>query len=365
LSSLETTLFAVPGSMVVRLDADGRICAVTAAAAGLLGCAPPALEGRSLAELAVEGWEAPAGVASARVRFGATDRFELMLRGREGRPTLVEMRPNPVAKGAAAGVATVELAWSERRSSAHGPAQATGGSGSDPAGLAYGLLNLHEAERVRLATALHDNVAPLVALVKYTVEDAQRRLVDGVPQESERLLDDAAGQLRVVLMNLWRLCTDLRPKLLDDLGLVPTLEWYCRGLADAERAVVIEHRLQVDERDIAETLKLDIFRIVQEALSNVIAHARARHAHVSLLRAGDELRLTVEDDGIGFDPARLTERGADGMNLGLHTIRKRVDATGGRLVFESGNARGTCIGAVWRLAGAPAAAASPPAALPA
>ncbi|HEX7156543.1 MAG TPA: ATP-binding protein, partial [Burkholderiaceae bacterium] len=131
-------------------------------------------------------------------------------------------------------------------------------------------------------------------------------------------------------------------------------------------SVVIEHRIEVDESDVPAALKLDMFRIVQEALSNVIAHAQAGHALVSLLKAGDELRLMVEDDGVGFDPAHLVDRGPDALNLGLHSIRKRVDATGGRLIVESGGARGTRIGAVWRLAGAPVVAALPAqAALPA
>jgi two-component system NarL family sensor kinase len=294
----------------IRLDPQGRISDATVSAAAMLGFEPQELRGRSLKDLAIEGWQAAAEVAAARVRFGATESFELALKGRSGRRTLVEM----TARAGADGKAGAVVAWSERRVRRN-----TGTADADPdlKRVAYGLLRTQEAERMRVALELHDEVAPIVIMVKYMIEDAVGRLGPEAAAESGPILNDAAARLRDVIAELRRISTDLRPRLLDDLGLLPTLEWFCR--------------------------------VVQEALNNVVEHANARRAQLSLLVAHNELVLMIEDDGAGFDPANAISRRDGGLNLGLQSIRKRVEATGGRLLLESVGQRGTRIGGAWRL----------------
>jgi len=337
---------ALPAALVgsaaaIRLDAQGRISDATASAAAMLGFEPQELRGRSLKDLALEGWQAAADVASARVRFGATESFELALKGRSGRRTLVEM----TARADAAGAAGAVVAWSERRMRRPAPTEAD----SELKRVAYGLLRTQEAERMRVALELHDEVAPIVIMVKYMIEDAMGKFGPEVPAESSAILNNAALRLRDVISELRRISTDLRPRLLDDLGLLPTLEWYCRGIEEALHGVRVECRLGVSEADVPEALKLDIFRIVQEALSNVIEHARARRAQVSLYFAMGELCVMIEDDGDGFDVASAASTRDGGLNLGLQSIRKRAEATGGRLQIDSGSPSGTRIGAAWRL----------------
>jgi len=276
------------------------------------------------------------------VRFGATESFELALRGRSGRRTLVEM----TARAGADGLDGAVVAWSERRVRRNSSSQDTE---ADLKRVAYGLLHTQEAERMRVALALHDEVAPIVVMVKYMIEDAVGRLGPDASAESGRILNEAAARLRDVISELRRIATDLRPKLLDDLGLLPTLEWYCRGVEEACSNVRVECNLAVAESQVPDALKLDIFRIVQEALSNVIDHANARRARLSLHTSMNELVLVVEDDGEGFDLGMATTRRDGGLNLGLQSIRKRVEATGGRLLLESIGQRGTRIGGAWRI----------------
>ena len=326
----------------IRLDPQGRISDATASAAAMLGFEPQELRGRSLRDLAIEGWQAAAEVAAARVRFGATESFELALKGRSGRRTLVEM----TARAGADGKDGAVVAWSERRVRRNSGSQDTE---ADLKRVAYGLLRTQEAERMRVALELHDEVAPIVVMVKYMIEDAVGRLGPEAAAESGKILNDAAARLRDVISELRRISTDLRPKLLDDLGLLPTLEWYCRGVEEACNGVRVECNLAVAESQVPEALKLDIFRIVQEALNNVIAHANARRAQLSLHTAMNELVLLIEDDGEGFDPAAAATRRDGDLTLGLQSIRKRVEATGGRLILESAGQRGTRIGGAWRL----------------
>jgi two-component system NarL family sensor kinase len=337
-------VFASGGVAAVWLDHQDRIREATASAAGMLGFEAQALVGRQLADLAAEGWRTAAEVAAARVRFGSTDSFELLLRGRSGRQTLVEMtaQSQPLPDGQPGAV----IAWSERRLRRRSRAD-TSATDVELRRLAYGLLRTQEAERMRVAGELHDDVAPLVVMVKYMIEDAQGRLARGAPEEASSVMNGATSRLRDVLAELRRISTDLRPRLLDDLGLGPTLQWYCRGFEDACPSLAVKCRISAEERDIPEDLKLEVFRIVQEALSNVAQHAQASRVNVSLVRLGDELRLAVDDDGVGFDPARVAEQG---FGLGLQAIRKRIDATSGTLGLETAAHRGTRLSASWKIA---------------
>jgi two-component system, NarL family, sensor kinase len=351
-----TPAFASGGVAAVWLDKEDRIREATASAAAMLGYEPQALVGRPLADLAAEGWHTAAEVAAARVRFGSTDSFELLLRGRSGRQTLLAMtaRAQPLPDGEPGSV----VAWSERRLRRRSQAESNP-SDLELRRLAYGLLRTQEAERLKVASELHDEVAPLVVMVKYMIEDAMSRLARGAAGEASDVLNGATARLRDVMSELRRISTDLRPRLLDDLGLGPTLQWYCRGFEEACQSVAVKCRVSFEEREVAEDLKLEVFRIVQEALSNVAQHAQASRVNVSLVRLGDELRLAIDDDGVGFDAARPSSLGGEG--LGLHAIRKRVDATGGVIELESARHRGTRLAVSWKLAAtehaAPAAAA--------
>jgi len=328
----------------IRLDSQGRISDATVSAAAMLGFEPQELRGRSLKDLAIEGWQAAAEVASARVRFGATESFELALKGRSGRRTLVEMTARALADGKTGAV----VAWSERRMRRSTPSQDV-----DPelGRIAYGLLRTQEAERMRVARELHDDVAPVVVMVKYMIEDALGRLGHNAPAESVETLHDAALRLRDVVSELRRISTDLRPKLLDDLGLLATLEWYCRSVEEACTGVRVECHLQVAEAIVPQRLKLEIFRITQEALSNVVEHAHARRVQVNLYVALEELCLVIEDDGRGFDPSSAAGQDESGMmRVGLQSIRRRTEATGGRMLLDTAPGRGTRVGAMWRMA---------------
>ncbi len=327
----------------IRLDSLGRINSATPSAAAMLGFEPQELNGRSLKDLALEGWQAAAEMAAARVRYGATESFELALKGRSGRRTLVAMTARN--EGASPEAGTV-IAWSERRVRRDAGAEDVN---SDLKRVAYGLLRTQEAERMRVALELHDEVAPIVIMVKYMIEDAIGKLASEASVEPAAILQDAAARLRDVIEELRRISTGLRPKLLDDLGLIPTLEWYCRGVEEALPGVHVECRVAASEGDVPESLKLEIFRIVQEALSNVVEHSHARNARVSLYTAMGELCVLIEDDGDGFDLGTASSKRDGGLNLGLHSIRKRVEATGGRLLWEPIGQRGTRIGAAWRL----------------
>jgi two-component system NarL family sensor kinase len=331
----------------IVVDEFGAVSEATAGAAAMLGFDPPELYGLTLGDIAAEGWSWVVQNALLRIVSGSVDPFELLLKGRSGRRTLVQMIPRPLVRNG--GTVQYLIVWLEQR---HGsglrspPTEAE----AELRRLAYALLKTHENERGRVASELHDGVAPLVTMAKFMVEAALARITRGASDEAITLLNNTVARLRDALADVRRISTELRPSSLDDLGLLPTIEWYCRQFAQAFPDVRVACDLRAEEPSIPEGLKLDIFRIVQEALTNVGRHAHAREARVTLTQANERLQLQIEDNGRGFDtgPLRRGEAGVSGV--GLLSIRKRVDATGGQLTLESSALRGTVMGAAWALA---------------
>ena len=330
----------------IVVDEYGKVLEATSGAAAMLGFEASELYGQSLSDLAAEGWSWVVQNALLRLVSGSADPFDLLLRGRSGRRTLVQMIPRPLIR--AGGALQYLIVWLEQKTSVT-PVPPTTASEAELRRLAYGLLKTHEVERGRVASELHDGVAPLVTMAKFMVEDALGRLARGATSEAKTLLLSTVARLRDALADVRRISTDLRPSSLDDLGLLPTIEWYCRHFTEAYPDLRVSYDLKVEEGQIADDLKLDIFRIVQEALTNVGRHAHAAEARVVLGMAGEQLQLRVEDNGRGFDIAPVLRGEPSVMGVGLHSIGKRVDATGGQLLLESSPWQGTVIGALWDL----------------
>ena len=331
---------------LVGLDPEGRILDANPAAAAMLGYEPMALSGRTLADLAAQGWREAAEIASARVRYGSTEDFSLLLQGRSGRLSLIEMAPQASAARLASAHAFL-LEWTNGRPRRQ-PAP------DDPLQrLTISLMRRREGERLDVAKRLHDDLAPTLAIAKYLVEDASQRSARGERDEAGELLGQASVSLRYVATELRNISNMLRPRLLDDLGIVAALEWFGRGFQEAHPAVSMVRVLTAAEERIPAELKADMFRIAQEALGNVARHARATEVRMALIEDGGELKLSIDDNGRGFDAssASLPAR----VGVGLLSIRKRIDATGGRFVLESRPEAGTRLAAIW-----PATSAQPP-----
>ncbi len=331
----------------IVVDANGCVNEATTGAAAMLGFDPSELHGQTIADMAAEGWSWVVRNALLRVVSGSVDPFELLLKGRSGRRTLVQMIPRPLVRNG--GAVQYLIVWLEQRTGS-GPQPPPSESEAELRRLAYALLRTHENERGRVASELHDGVAPLVTMAKFLVEAALSRIARGAADEAATLLQNTVMRLRDALADVRRISTDLRPSSLDDLGLLPTIEWYCRQFAQAFPDVRVTCDLRAEEAAIPDHLKLDIFRIVQESLTNVGRHAQAREARVSLVLSNERLQLQIEDNGRGFDTGPL-RRGEPGLSgVGLLSIRKRVDATDGTLSLESSALRGTVVGAAWLLA---------------
>jgi signal transduction histidine kinase len=198
------------------------------------------------------------------------------------------------------------------------------------------VVEAQELERRRLARELHDETGQALTSILLGLKSVEDTLEPG---ESH----DAVAELRALvvstLQDVRRLAVELRPKALDDFGLVPALERLTASFAEQTGIAVDFEPAIPDERLPAET-ETALYRIVQESLTNVLKHARARNVTVLLARRADSLKAVVEDDGEGFEPGETRDGG-----VGLIGMQERLALLGGKLEIESSRAGGTTVAA--------------------
>jgi PAS domain S-box-containing protein len=209
------------------------------------------------------------------------------------------------------------------------------------------LLTAQEEERRRLAVELHDELGQVLTAVKISLESLHRasggrRRVPPTLEGTIRSVDDALLRVRDIAL-------DLRPSVLDDLGLPAALRWYADRLA---QSAGFEARVSIDEvADLDTGLATVCFRVAQEALTNVARHAFARNVWIDLHRFPDALELSVRDDGVGFDIAAARERAISGESIGLLGMQERVGLAGGEYEIANVPAGGVEVRARFPVAG--------------
>jgi PAS domain S-box-containing protein len=216
------------------------------------------------------------------------------------------------------------------------------------------LLTAQENERRRLAHELHDEVGQTLTAISVNLQAA--RAVGGKAArphlgEAIAIVDQAIEQVR-------HLSLDLRPSMLDDLGLEAALRWYAdRQIRRTGLAIHLD--TNVGSCRLPAEMETACFRVAQEALTNVVRHARARRAWIELQQRGEALELAVRDDGIGFDPKAARKRAAEGASFGLLGMQERVELLGGELAIESRPGQGTSVRARFVVPALPPAQEAP------
>jgi len=206
------------------------------------------------------------------------------------------------------------------------------------------LISSQEDERRRIASELHDGIGQSLSAVKLMLQNVR---ADSLGQGDSRLakpMMECVDKTQDMIEDVRRLSMALRPAIIDSAGVVLALTRLCQELKASMPGLAVHWSADVNEADVNEALKIHLFRIVQEALNNIIKHARANNVWVRLDRCDTGLRLTIRDDGVGFDPAALA--GHPG-GLGLTSIKQRATLHSGELTIESEPGHGTTVCAVW------------------
>ncbi len=200
------------------------------------------------------------------------------------------------------------------------------------------VIEAQERERQHMARQMHDGPAQALTNLVLQAEICER-LFDSDPERARAELGNLKSAVASTFERVRGFISDLRPMMLDDLGLVPTARRY---VEDFESSGNIRVHLSITgrERRIASYKEVTIFRIMQTLLNNARNVSHATNVQISLDMGDDRVQVIVEDDGSGFDLAELTA-GTVGEEMSLPTLRERVEMLGGRLEMDSGPGRGT------------------------
>jgi signal transduction histidine kinase len=217
-------------------------------------------------------------------------------------------------------------------------------SGHELEELTRTLLAAQEEERRQIAADLHDEIGQCLSAVQFAISGLRHQMGDRASDAEDEMFACLVGRVSKTIGEVRRICMGLRPPMLDDIGIVSTIDWYCGELRQVLPNLDLVEAVSADEDAIHPVVKVAIFRILQEACGNACKHARASRLSVRLQTDAEGIRLEVEDDGVGFDPA--TVRGS-ARGMGLASMRERVAMTGGEVTLESQVGRGTRILVTW------------------
>lgn len=201
------------------------------------------------------------------------------------------------------------------------------------------IINAQENERQHLANQLHDGPAQSLTNLILQAEICER-LFDSDPLRARSELTELKQAVTDTFQKVREFIFDLRPMMLDDLGLNPTLK---KSIEDFEQKSGLACNLTISGRDfrLPPHTEVTIFRVIQHLLKNVRGHAQATHVQVSMNVDENKVKVTVEDDGSGFDVAEALASAEQRKTIGLSTMQEQVDMLGGEFDIDSALGRGT------------------------
>ena len=214
--------------------------------------------------------------------------------------------------------------------------------------LSSALLSAQERERRLIAQEIHDSMGATLAASKFKVESVLQEMGDDNPQ-AKVVLESVIPMLQETIEEARRIQMSLRPSMLDDLGILVTINWFCRQFEETYSKIRIRKEIDIQEHEVPESLKIVIYRVLQEALNNIAKHSKALTVLLSLQKAQQAIQLVVQDSGQGFDPEEAFSRKEVAKGLGLDSMRERIELSGGSFLIESSKGAGTVIRATWVL----------------
>lgn len=206
--------------------------------------------------------------------------------------------------------------------------------------LARRLTEVQEAERKQLARELHDEMGQALTAISINLAAIQKELPAECAARVKERLTEAGWLAEQTLEQIRELSLNLRPPILDDLGLVPTLRWYIKRYADRVNINTEFQANGLDDR-LPPEIETALYRVIQEALTNVARHAQAGKVRLHLQKKKSAVVATIQDDGQGFDVAKVLGQSDLPAGMGLLGIRERVTLLGGQFNIHSQPGHGT------------------------
>ena len=209
------------------------------------------------------------------------------------------------------------------------------------------LLAAQENERKRIAQELNDGLQQFLTGIKYKVESFIQEIRKSKVKTETKPLEAVIPIIQESVREIRRIQTNLRPAILDDLGILATISWFCREFETTCPGIQIEKEIDLHENEIPDSLKMAVYRIMQEALTNINKHSRANLARLFLRKTEGRIELSIQDNGQGFDVEEALSKEREKRGMGLGSMNERVEHSGGSLVIESARGKGTVLRATW------------------
>jgi len=179
------------------------------------------------------------------------------------------------------------------------------------------------------------------------VENSLRQLRKGADHSELKSLEAVIPLTQKTIGEVRRIVKDLRPSILDDLGILATITWFCREFQNVYAGIRIKREIYIQENDIPSPLKTVIYRILQEALNNVAKHSRADLIQLTLEKSDSRIELKIQDNGVGFDLAKTLSLRPSQRGFGLASMRERAGLSGAAFDIVSTVGKGTVIRVEW------------------
>lgn len=199
------------------------------------------------------------------------------------------------------------------------------------------VLSAQENERKRIGRELHDGPGQMLSALKILLKNQIELLHVQAPEADISGLEKTLAYIEESIVEIRRILLDLRPAMLDDLGLAAALEWLCREFETRYNNIRVDHEIDIDEGEVDEARRTVLYRVLQEALSNVAKHSSADRVTVSLIQHNGMAKLAVRDNGAGFDPRSNME------GIGLAGMRERIEAVSGKLLLQAKKGTGVLV----------------------
>jgi signal transduction histidine kinase len=209
------------------------------------------------------------------------------------------------------------------------------------------LLRAQEDERRRLAQELHDGIGQSLSAIKFKIESSMKPIAGTQAPGGAAALGTLVSMIQGTVEEVQRIAIDLRPFILDDLGLMATLRWFLREFQNTYSTLKVECRIALKEHEVPESLKIVVFRIAQEALNNVAKHSRADRVQFVLRKRRNRIELVVRDNGVGMAGTCVGNSGSCGKGFGIASMKERAELSGGLFRLETEPNNGTCVTASW------------------
>jgi PAS domain S-box-containing protein len=206
--------------------------------------------------------------------------------------------------------------------------------------LSHKITESQENERKLVAKELHDSVGGNLAAIKLALEQKLISMDDG-PEEGICSIEKIIANIKSTIAEVRRISNHLMPSVLEELGLLEGIRWFCREQRKYYQNTQIITRLEIEEDNIPEPLKITLFRVMQEAMTNAFKHGEIDKIEVSLIKSGDCIELSVTDNGRGFDAENILSNPNSLSGFGLKGMNDRAEVCDGTFSISSEIGKGT------------------------